>query len=81
MTRRLLNQNQEPPADRARHAAQKKRLLELALLEAEALAWQSGLPELFLVTLAEEKVGEARRWATRQEQLRRRWLAATVATG
>ena len=38
--------------------------------EAEALATQTGVPELVLPALAEEKVGSVRRWATRQAAIR-----------
>ena len=42
------------------------RLLRLALNEAEALAWQSGFPELIFPTLAEEKAGKVAIWHERQ---------------
>lgn len=47
-----------------------QRLIRLALNEAEALAQQTGVPELVLPTLAEEKVGALRKWAARQEALK-----------
>lgn len=41
-----------------------------ALTEAEALAYQTAFPHFLLPGLAEEKVREAARWATRQSTLR-----------
>ena len=61
---------------------EKKRLLELAVNEAEALACQTGVPELVLLTLAEEKVRATRQWLVRQGELKSRsygreqWLLA-----
>jgi len=49
---------------------QEPRVLELALKEAEALAWQTGVPELVLLTLAEEKATGVARWHDRQAALR-----------
>jgi len=46
------------------------RVLELALKEAEALAWETGVPELVLLTLAEEKAAGVALWHDRQEALR-----------
>lgn len=51
---------------------EKKRLLNLAVTEAEALACQTGVPELVLLSLAEEKVRATRKWLARQEQLKAR---------
>ena len=53
-------------------APEKKRLLDLALNEAEALACQTGVPELVLLTLAEEKVRAARQWLARQDEFKNR---------
>lgn len=53
-------------------APEKKRLLELAVNEAEALACQTGVPELVLLTLAEEKVRATRQWLARQNELKNR---------
>ncbi len=47
-----------------------QRLIRLSLNEAEALATQTGLPELVLPSLAEEKVTAFRKWAARQQHLR-----------
>ena len=53
------------------------RLLQQAVVEAEALAWSTPFPHLFLPALAEEKVRSARQWASRQQQVleRQRILA------
>src|SRR5688500_3247175 len=51
---------------------EKKRVLELAVIEAEAIACQTGVPELVLLTLAEEKVRATQKWLARQEQLKTR---------
>lgn len=53
-------------------APEKQRIFNLALNEAEALACQTGVPELVLLGLAEEKVQTARRWFTRQQAVKRR---------
>ena len=45
-------------------------LLNLALNEAEALAWQTPYPHLFFPTLAQEKAQAVRRWAYRQRSIR-----------
>jgi len=50
--------------------AETQRLIRLALNEAEALAVQTGIPELVLPALAEEKVETLRRWTARQASLR-----------
>ncbi len=46
-------------------------LIRRALDEAEALAWLTPFPQLFLPELAEEKVQELRLWWDRQQQV---WL-------
>jgi hypothetical protein len=48
----------------------RRRMLDLAVNEAEALAWQSGVPGLVFLTLAEEKLDAVNRWLDRQEKLR-----------
>lgn len=50
--------------------AARRRLLELAMNEAEALAWQSGVPNLVFLTLAEEKLDALNTWLARQEKVR-----------
>ncbi len=44
-------------------------LLELALNEAEALAWQTGFPHLVFPTLATEKVRALAAWQARQQSI------------
>lgn len=44
----------------------REHLLELAVNEAEALAWQTEFPSLFFPTLAEEKAHAVARWAQHQ---------------
>lgn len=46
-------------------------ILRLALNEAEAVAWQSGFPQLFFPVLAAEKAKAAVSWHRRQHALRR----------
>jgi hypothetical protein len=48
---------------------QTQRLIRLALNEAEALAAQTGVPELVLPALAEEKVATLKKWAARQQRM------------
>lgn len=45
-------------------------LLELAVNEAEALAWQTGFPHLLFPTLAEENARRVANWHERQQRLR-----------
>lgn len=61
--------------------AETQRLIRLALNEAEALAMQTGLPELVLPALAEEKVKALQRWAERQRKLRERADAINAPLG
>jgi hypothetical protein len=49
-----------------------KHVLDLALNEAEALAWESGFPQLFFPTLATEKASAVTGWHLRQQSLRQR---------
>jgi hypothetical protein len=44
-------------------------VLELALNEAQALAWQSGFPHLVFPTLAEENARAVAAWHDRQQRL------------
>jgi hypothetical protein len=46
-------------------------VLRLALNEAEALAWQSGVPQLVFPTLAREKAQAVATWHARQRSLDR----------
>jgi len=52
--------------------AEHAHLLELAVNEAEALAWQSGFPQLMFPTLAAEKARSVAHWHARQQSMRRR---------
>ena len=45
-------------------------VLQLALNEAEALAWETGFPELVFPTLAQEKARSVATWHERQKALR-----------
>ena len=47
-------------------------VLDLAVNEAEALAWQTGFPQLFFPTLATEKARAVTGWHQRQQSLRLR---------
>src|SRR5262245_10384154 len=49
-----------------------RKLIDLALNEAEALAWQTDFPQLVFPTLAEEKARAAVEWYKRQETILRR---------
>jgi hypothetical protein len=58
---------------------EKNRILALAVNEAEALACETGVPELVLLTLAEEKVRNARAWFARQEDVKARSFECAIA--
>jgi len=60
-------------------APEEKHLLDLALNEAEAIACETGVPELVLLTLAEEKVQVTRQWLARQDEFRNRSLLWKLA--
>ena len=49
-----------------------QRVLELAVNEAEALAWDTGFPQLLFPDLAAEKAVAVAGWHERQQALRRR---------
>ena len=49
-----------------------QRVLELAMNEAEALAWETGFPQLLFPDLAAEKARAVAGWHERQQALRRR---------
>src|SRR5690349_6052077 len=51
-------------------ANQNPRLLHLALNEAEALAWDTGYPELVFPLLAQEKAAQVASWSQRQNFVR-----------
>jgi hypothetical protein len=52
-----------------RQRAPQRKLVRLALIEAEALAWQTPFPHLVFPTLAEEKVRAVMVWQSRQAAL------------
>jgi hypothetical protein len=54
-------------------------LLELAVNEAEALAWQTEFPSLFFPALAEEKAHAVARWAEHQRYVRHRTVSEALA--
>ncbi len=54
-------------------------LLHLALNEAEALAWQSGVPHLVFPTLAKEKAQAVVTWNERQQALNRNGWQSMLA--
>ena len=56
-----------------------KHMLDLALNEAEALAWDSGFPQLFFPTLATEKARAVTGWHVRQQYLRQRTATLLAA--
>src|SRR5258708_1450409 len=58
-------------------------LVRRAVMDAEALAWSTPFPLLFLPALVEEKVSTAREWADRQQQVleRQRALAGALRGG
>ena len=59
--------------------ASREHLLHLALNEAEALAWQSGVPHLVFLTLAREKAEAVAQWHARQQSLRGTTSASMLA--
>ena len=56
-----------------------ERLLELAIKEADALAWQTDFPELLFPTLAMEKAQALATWHEHQQWLRNRPAFAVAA--
>ena len=59
--------------------AEQGHLLELAVNEAEALAWQTGFPQLFFPGLAMEKARGVANWYARQQALNRRRTPVALA--
>lgn len=53
--------------------------LQLALNEAEGLAWQTGYPHLLFPVLAAEKAAQTEAWALRQAHVRRGLPLASLA--
>ena len=74
--RKLLAQiadvREQVVADFRDRLAEHKHVLDLALNEAEALAWESGYPQLLFPTLATEKARAVTGWHLRQQHLRQR---------
>src|SRR5262245_31466317 len=62
-----------------RHRGMPQWLVRGAVGEAEALAWSTPYPMLFLPELVEEKVAAARTYASRQESILRRQQQALAA--
>jgi len=56
-----------------------ERLLQLALTEAEALAWDTGFPQLFFPALAQEKARSVAAWSQRQQWIRNEPVLAFAA--
>ena len=54
-------------------------LLRLAIIEADALAWQTEYPHLIFPLLATEKIQAAAQWQARQQFLRRNNSAYALA--
>src|SRR5687767_11951542 len=70
--RRALMRSRKSVLDEyAQLVGENARLLQLALNEAEALAWQTDYPHLFFPALAAEKAQAAVSWHQRQQALRR----------
>ena len=59
--------------------AAQSHLLELALNEAEALAWETGYPHLFFPTLAHEKALAVSAWNSRQQGMLQPELSRRLA--
>lgn len=58
--------------------AEHQHVLELAVNEAEALAWQTDFPELIFPMLAAEKASAVTGWHLRQQSLRQRTAPAFI---
>ncbi len=54
-------------------------MLRLAVAEAEAIAWQTGVPHLIFPTLAMERVQAVSNWSARQQSVRRESAVALAA--
>ncbi len=57
----------------------REQLLQLAVVEADALAWQTDYPHLLFPVLAAEKIQNAANWKTRQQWLLRDTSAYALA--
>lgn len=56
-----------------------RRLIDLALNEAEALVWQTPFPQFLFPALAEEKAQAVTRWQNRQQAIRHREIEHVMA--
>ncbi len=54
-------------------------MIQAAVNEAEALAWQTPYPHLFFPVLAREKAAAATQWVTRQQLVRHQSLIRALA--
>lgn len=72
MAARKLKQFEEQLAEKLAaevEASLPRQLIQQVVNEAEALAWATRYPHLFLPDLAEEKLQSARQWNSRQQQI------------
>ena len=70
--RKILARTKAAIFAESQHALQsQERLLQLALNEAEAAAWQTGYPHLLFPALATEKVQTVIAWDRQQQSVRR----------
>ncbi len=58
---------------------EREHLLRLALNEAEALAWETGYPQLTFPGLAAEKIQSVATWHAQQQALQRRQMPLRLA--
>lgn len=57
----------------------RNRMLDLALHEAESLAYETGYPQLVFPSLAREKAEAVVRWNRRQKEVRQNWFELVAA--
>lgn len=69
ISERIVEHKMRLFASFSERAPEARRLLWLTLLEAEALAFETGLPELLFPELAREKAMTALGWSRRQQRL------------
>jgi len=79
LLKRLENAKAAIVAEFREKLAEHQHLVELAVNEAEALAWQTDFPELLFPLLAVEKVSAVAAWNHKQQRLRRSITALAVA--
>ena len=78
--RKLLDHAKAVIIDEFRDSLRRnEHLLELAINEADALAWQTEFPALFFPTLAMEKASALATWQQHQQWLRTRAALAAAA--